>query len=206
MREFVHPDRLLEAGRGTAAETGNSARGKSDESRPAAEPGRRWEVGLRKLLGDTRTPLHIVGVGNPMRGDDAVGLEIVSQLMKRIEKTRLSNVILHLPVSMPERVFSQIDCGKERLLIFDAVESGGMPGEVVLASLGDSKFGYFATHNVPLRVMPEVAANPSNVYVSGIEPAVLEVGDGLSDAVRSSADYVVSVVESALGGGTDGLP
>ena len=87
-----------------------------------------------------------------------------------------------------------------------AVEQpGGKPGQVTLANLGDSKYGYFATHNVPLRVIPEVAANPSNVYVSGIEPAVLEVGEGLSDAVRQSAVDVAAVVESALGGGTDGL-
>lgn len=161
---------------------------------------------MRKLLGDTRTPLHLVGVGNPMRCDDAVGLEIVSQLMRRIGRRRLRNVVLHPPMSMPDRIFSHIDCRKERLLIFDAVESGGMPSQIILANLGDSKFGYFATHNIPLRVIPEVAANPSNVYVSGIEPAVLEVGEGLSDTVRSSADDVASVVESALGGGTHGLP
>jgi len=158
------------------------------------------------LLADTRTPFHLVGVGNPMRCDDGVGLEIISQLLRRLGRRRPKNVILHPPTDTADRVLSRIDCTSERLLIFDAVEASGMPGRIILASLADSKFGFFATHNVPLRIIPGLAANPSNVFVAGIEPELLDVGEGLSEVVRSSADDVVSVVVSALGGGTDGLP
>jgi Ni,Fe-hydrogenase maturation factor len=80
-----------------------------------------------------------------------------------------------------------------------------VPGEVILASLGDSKFGFFATHNIPLSLIPSLSANLENVYVGGVEPGELEVGEGLSDSVRSSVAKITSVVESALRGGPDGF-
>jgi hypothetical protein len=42
------------------------------------------------------------------------------------------------------------------------------------------------------------------VFVAGIEPESLEVGEELSDVVRASADRLSAVVESALGGGRNG--
>ena len=106
---------------------------------------------------------------------------------------------------MPESLLSRLDSANDRVLIFDAVASGGPPGQVILASLGNSRFGFFATHNVPMRVLPGLAANPSNVFVVGIEPESLEVGEELSDIARASADDLCAVVESAFGGGRNGF-
>lgn len=197
---------MLDAGLGTKSGIDVSNGWPRGETGRFSFIGIQWEARLRELLGDTQTPLHMVGVGNPLKGDDAVGIEIMSQLLRSTRRKRVGNVILHAPTALPERVLALIDCTEERVLVFDAVESGGPPGQVVLANLGESMFGYFATHNVPLKIIPGIAANPSNAYVSGIEPEELGVGRGLSDAVRASAERVTSVVESALGGGTDGLP
>jgi len=163
-----------------------------------------WEAKLREVLLDSHTPLHLIGAGNPLRRDDSVGLELVSQLVTKLGRNPRKNVLLHPPDVATERQLSRIDCGKERVLIFDAVASGRLPGQVILASLGDSKFGYFATHNVPIRIIPGVAENPANVYVAGIEPESLEVGEGLTATVNASARRVSMIVESALGGGKNG--
>ena len=181
MHKLLHPERVLES-----------------------EPRARWEAELRRVLEDDRTPLHLVGMGNPLRRDDSVGLQIVSHLVSRIGRRPRRNVAVHPPARMPERVFSKVDCKSERVLIFDAVETGGKPGSVVLARLDDSRFGYFATHNVPTRLVPGVAANPSNVYVGGVQPESLEIGEELSDSVRASARGIIAIVESVFGGGSDG--
>jgi hydrogenase maturation protease len=163
-----------------------------------------WAAKLRDVLLDARTPLHLIGAGNPLRRDDSVGLELISHLVARLGKNPRKNVLLHTPEVAPERLLSRIDCGKERVLIFDAVASGRQPGQVILATLDDSKFGYFATHNVPIKMIPGVAENPANVYVAGIEPESLEVGEGLTRTVSASARKVSAVVESALGGRKNG--
>ena len=139
-----------------------------------------------------------------MRGDDAVGLEIVSGLLRAIAKRRSGNVSIHRPTATPERELGRFDLSKERLLIFDAVGFGGVPGQFFLSSLDESQYGFFATHNVPLRLIPGLAANPSRVFVCGIEPAELGVDEGISEAVRSSAEKVTSLVLRELGGGKDG--
>lgn len=157
-----------------------------------------------ELMQDSTTPIHLVGVGNPLSGDDSVGLYIVSRLSERLGRKPRKNVVLHPITLMPERALSRVDCKKERVLIFDAVGTGMRPGGVILARLCDSKFGYFSTHNVPLRLIPELAENPSNVYLSGIEPGNLDLGEGLTEAVRRSADMIVDAAVSALGGGPDG--
>lgn len=199
MRELIHTDLVQKPG-----QMGAAAGAAPDGRRKPGSGGGRWEAELRMILEDRRTPLHLIGLGNPLRSDDSVGLRIVSRLVANVGRRPLRNVFVHPPTDRPERLISRVDCRKERLLIFDAVEASRGPGEVVLESLGDSEFGYFATHNVPIRVIPDVAVNPSNVYVNGVEPGNLEVGEGLSDAVRSAADSISEIVESALAGGSDG--
>ena len=181
MRDLVRPGRVL-----------------NEESKDG------WEVTMRRLLGERETTLHLVGAGNPLRGDDSAGLRVVSLLLKRLGRRPRRNVVIHPPEETPERVLSRVDCTRERVLIFDAVETGGQPGQVVLANLAESRFGYFATHNVPFKVIPGAAANPANIYVSGIEPLNLDIGEGLSEPVRASVSLVAEVVESALGGGIHG--
>jgi hydrogenase maturation protease len=159
-----------------------------------------WESRLHELLDDERTPLHLVGIGSPLRSDDSVGLQIIAGLLKNLGKRPREHVFLHQSTPTSEHVLSSLDCTKTRVLVFDAVQANGKPGDVIFADLGQSKFGYFATHNVPLRLLPNVAANPSNVYVAGIEPQSLEVGEVLSEAVRTSADRISEIVQSSLGG------
>jgi hydrogenase maturation protease len=204
MRGFIRPERLLEARPGARALGKQSGEVAGGGDGRGAERRNQWEVELTDLLEDAGTPLHLVGVGNPLRRDDSVGLHIVSRLVTKLGRRPRRNLFVHPPASTPERLLSRVDCAKGRVLIFDAVASGGQPGRVILASLDDSKFGYFATHNVPIRVLPGVAANPSNVYVAGIEPESLDVGEELSEAVLASANSISAVVESALGGGSDG--
>ncbi len=206
MREPVRPDRMLATA--PSLETREMRSGSTTVKEPGstAESRSRWEGELRQILGDERTPLHVVGIGNALRSDDSVGVQIVSRLVRTVGESPRRNVSIHAPATTPERELSRVDCGKERVLILDSVEAGGRPGSVTLANLGDSKFGYFATHNVPVRIIPALAANPSNVYVVGIEPERLDVGEELSEAVRASAGSVAAVVESALGGGSSGHP
>jgi hydrogenase maturation protease len=163
-----------------------------------------WKARLNEILEDASNPLDIVGVGNPLKGDDSVGLHIVSRILSLSGRRPRRNVHVHPPTRSAENVLSHLDSRKSRVLIFDAVAAGGKPGQVILASLADSKFGYFATHNVPLRILPGVGNNPSNVFVAGIEPESLEVGEELSEVVRSSADELSAVVASAFGGGPNG--
>lgn len=144
------------------------------------------------LSSNERKRIDFVGIGSPIRRDDSVGLHIVETLRRSVGSTSLVKV--HPPMQNPERMLSRIMRHSTRVLIFDAVEADSPAGTVVFATLEKTKFGFFATHNVPLRLLTSFIMEPSDVGLVGIQPEDIEVGEGLSDTVRASADRVIEVV------------
>jgi hypothetical protein len=57
--------------------------------------------------------------------------------------------------------------------------------------LSTAKFGFFATHNIPLKVLLEYRLMLDNSYLLGVVPYDLSVGEGLSPFVKTVADYIV---------------
>jgi hydrogenase 3 maturation protease len=138
--------------------------------------------------------VHLVGIGNPIKQDDALGIEIVSRLRRRLGPHPLPKMKIHPPTLMPERLLVRLSSGKARIVLFDAIDAGKEPGTLVCAKLEDTKFGYFATHNVPLRILPSFKNLDGNVRVVGIQPADVDVGEGLSSEVEKSCERLVSAV------------
>ena len=83
-------------------------------------------------------------------------------------------------------------------MVIDAVEAQKEPGTIVCARLSETKFGFFATHNVPLRLVPGVAENAADTFVVGIQPESVGVGEGLSDVVKKSSERLVEMIVSMV--------
>jgi hydrogenase maturation protease len=156
-----------------------------------------WRAQLRDTVADVGTAVHLVGVGNELRADDAVGLEIVSALRSRLGPAK-SGVEIHGCSPSPERLLARLALSKGRIVVFDAVEASADPGEVVFRPMGDTRYGFFGTHNIPLKLVPGLSERLSDVYLVGVQPASLEVGVGLSDAVRKSVNQIVAVVAEGV--------
>ena len=141
--------------------------------------------------------LHLIGVGNPMRKDDGLGIRIITGLRKRCGHTP-DFVKIHPPSDKVESLKSGIDYTKEKALIFDAVEFDSLPGSIIFSKLNDSRFGFFGTHNIPIRALPNVSSHLNNLLILGIQPGNLEVGEGLSYPVGKSVEEVVSAITGML--------
>jgi hydrogenase maturation protease len=100
--------------------------------------------------------------------------------------------------SNPERMISDLASKGERIVVIDAVEAQKKPGAIVCARLSETKFGFFATHNVPLRLVPGVAENAADTYVVGIQPDSVGIGEGLSDVVKESSVKLVAMIASLV--------
>ncbi len=129
-----------------------------------------------------------------MRTDDGAGIEIVSRLRSLLGPAPAPGLRIYSTTRSTERLLSRLSAEPGRMMVFDAVEASRAPGEVVFRRLSDTKYGFFATHNVPMRLIPGVAAREDDIYLVGVQPLSLEVGEGLSDAVRASVEEVVSTV------------
>jgi len=157
-----------------------------------------WEGKLRDVIASSSSPVHLVGVGNGLRTDDAVGLEIISALLSRIGASPVPGLRVHPTSVMPERLLSRLASKPGRIVVFDAVESAQKPGVVVFSRLSDTKYGFFATHNIPLRLIPGIEGRQNEVFIVGVQPESLEVGEGLTDRVSASARRVVEIVAAAV--------
>ena len=142
--------------------------------------------------------VHIVGIGNPIKQDDALGIEVVSKLRRILGPNPLPGVRIHPPTLTPERLLVRLSSGKGRIVLFDAIEAAKPPGTIVCGRLEDMKFGYFATHNIPLRVLPSVRNLDGNVRVIGVQPAEVDVGEGLSCQVKASCEKLIAAVVSLV--------
>lgn len=138
----------------------------------------------------------LVGVGNPLRGDDGFGPELVGRLGEAVPFKTID------AGEEPEDCLGQVVALRpSRVLIADAVAFGGKPGEAVLLepeSLG--KKITVSTHQLPLmmfiRLMRERLPG-ADVRVLGLQPKSIELGKGLSPQVDQSMDMLVQIITGA---------
>ncbi len=142
--------------------------------------------------------LHFLGVGNPIKSDDSVGLYLVSKLRKTCGRKPNEFVTIHPPLlySRAEFYLAKIGQKGEYAVIFDAVDANSEPGRIIFGDLSNTQYGFFSSHNIPLKLIPEL--NPSTVYILGIQPQNIEVGEELSRIVLSSANEVLEKIPSLL--------
>ena len=143
----------------------------------------------------------VVCVGNRMRGDDAVGLEVAGHLRG----------ILPPGVEIVERegeptTLIDVWDGAEALWIVDAVSSGSPAGTVHRLDASDQALPpapfRASTHHVSLAEAVELARAigrlPGRTVVYGIEGGSFAVGAPLTPAVAAAALDVAAAVRSEV--------
>jgi hydrogenase 3 maturation protease len=132
----------------------------------------------------------VLGIGNPLGGDDAAGPCLVRMLKRRRQRTNEpSSEITAIDASTaPESCTSIIRQHRPDLLILvDAADMGLPPG--ALRAIPPEKISVlsFSTHHMPLSMfISYVQEFCGEVLFIGIQPARTEMGKGLSKAVRKS--------------------
>jgi hydrogenase 3 maturation protease len=140
----------------------------------------------------------VVGIGNPIRTDDYVGLKIVESIKGKLPP----NVLLLEAETIPESYFSDIEEFKpSHVLLIDAAFSGLKPGDIALVDAEKiSVSSSVTTHLLPLRVFCEFIrqATGSKIALLLIEPKNMEFGEGLTPPVQAAAKRLEKVLIKAL--------
>ncbi|MCK5118271.1 MAG: hydrogenase 3 maturation endopeptidase HyCI [Candidatus Latescibacteria bacterium] len=141
---------------------------------------------LKKMLGNH--PL-LLGVGNTARGDDGVGSLLVRKLTGRIEPCCIDAGIA------PENFLEKIVRKKpDTVLIVDAADFGGSPGEIRILEPGQLTSGGLSTHALSLRMACDYLqlSIPVEVHLLAIQPAQTN-SEGLSSPVQASLDLLTNL-------------
>jgi hydrogenase maturation protease len=143
----------------------------------------------------------VVGIGNDLRGDDAVGLAAV----RALKKFSLLDVGF---VELNDDVIGLIEHlqGCNEAIIIDAVQSGSTPGTIHRFDVSKhplpGNLTQRSTHGLNLASILELARTqgglPRRVLVFGIEGASFEHGSRLTPQVELSVNQLVDTVRHTL--------
>ncbi|MEM1607468.1 MAG: hydrogenase maturation peptidase HycI [Candidatus Bathyarchaeia archaeon] len=137
--------------------------------------------------------LAILGIGNALRGDDALGPELVERLKGKLPK---SVWLLDVGVA-PENSLGFIRRLKpSHVLLIDAADFGGKPGEIRLISPEQISGVVLSTHSMPLYILAELINRyvGAKVMLLGVEPKSLNLGEDLSPEVKKSIEVCSKIL------------
>jgi hydrogenase 3 maturation protease len=127
----------------------------------------------------------LVGVGNELCGDDGVGSLLAQRLGGRLRIPSLD------VADVPENYIGPIESfGAEVVLVVDAVDFGGRPGDLALLELPELVDQHLFSHKAGLGLTFQAmeASNRPEVLVLGIQPASIVPGRALSPEVQASLE------------------
>ncbi len=128
-----------------------------------------------------------MGIGNELNGDDAAGVWITRRLLSLLKE---SPTLLILDCgTVPENAFGELRRFKpDFILLVDAAEIGGRPGEVKYIDPHDTSGFSASSHSLPFSVLSKYLEEEfkCSVGLLGIQPASLEFDAGLSSEVKNT--------------------
>jgi hydrogenase 3 maturation protease len=166
-----------------------------------------WKVSLHRLLsqlndkGNRSARIAIVGVGNPFRSDDAVGIRIVHALSGQEWAAATDQVLILDAGHAPENCTGELRRFAPNLvLLIDAAELGGKPGRVEWIPEESIDGMSASTHSLPLSMLARYLTLElgCKVAVLGIQPGSNEVGERISPPVLQIAEEVAREIGESI--------
>jgi hydrogenase maturation protease len=144
------------------------------------------------------TRLLVLGLGNPLCGDDGLGVAAVAELLRRYQPPDGALVLDGGTLGLS--LLPHLEDAEAAILV-DAVRDAALPGTLVRLEGADVRPAVEARLSVhQVGVADLVAAAdlrgrlPRRLVLLGLVPATLKVGVGLSRAVASSLPALVEAV------------
>lgn len=144
----------------------------------------------------------LIGIGNPFRRDDGVGIHIVEKM-----RTLLPQGIDVLTQSGEGATLMQSWLDADQIVVVDAVRSQSTPGKIheIDASTHrvPSEFFHYSSHAFGVAEAIELSRVlnqlPRRVDVIGIEGKDFSEGIGLTAEVDAAAEQAIAKISSLLG-------
>jgi hydrogenase 3 maturation protease len=143
----------------------------------------------RELHDIVRGNVVVLGVGHALRADDAAGSVVAEELRARFPHRVFDGGMVPENFAGPIRRVAP-----DTLLIVDAADFGGAPGEVRIAG-PDEVFGLMTgTHAPPLSVLMSLLADDTgaDVYLVAVQVADTRLGGTMTPEVHSAVAKLVA--------------
>jgi hydrogenase 3 maturation protease len=136
-----------------------------------------------------------LGIGHPLRRDDAAGVEVCDRIRPRLRGRE--DILVVSGGSAPENCVGALRAfAPDRVIVVDAARMGETPGTVMRIDPSDPRAWGASTHTLPLPVFVRYLEETldCDIILLGIEPADTSFGEGLSPAVEAGVARACSQV------------
>ncbi len=157
-----------------------------------------------KILRNPKSNVVMAGLGSEFYGDDAIGI-IIAEKLAKVANGRINVIICG---DSPDRLMGIINQQQPDELVFiDAMEFGGLPGEIVFLNSEDfaSRFPQISTHKISLSLIARMIESngKTRVWLLGIQPATLKPNSLLSPEVNKTAEALLKLIQNEIFSGKE---
>ena len=132
----------------------------------------------------------LIGIGNDLNGDDAVGCHIADSFSAR-------DWLVVNAGTVPENFAGLVN--KEKpivLVIVDAADLGLAPGEMRRLEKDQANSAFYSTHSLPIsQFVDQVQAAVREIVIIGIQPKDLSQFSSLSPELKAAAEKMNGILE-----------
>ena len=150
------------------------------------------KTNLENILNDGSKKILFVGVGNVLRRDDGIGVYIT----KRIKETNWVQTLV-VEVSLENYIKKIRDNKADLLILVDCIYFNKKPGYADIVRVDDINEYTMYSHNLSLKSIAEFFT--LDVFVLGIQPADLRVGEEMTSEVKTRGDEIVLLINDCIG-------
>ena len=155
------------------------------------------EQQLGEYLGEGERRVVLMGVGNPMRGDDGVGVAIIQRLQER----PIPGVMLLNTETVPESYIGKVESHEPtHVLLVDAANFGGKPGDTRLIDSQHIGGQAVSTHSLPLTIFITYIEKSLGIRVLllGIQPKNVAFGEEMTPELAEASIRIAETLRRAL--------
>jgi hydrogenase maturation protease len=140
-------------------------------------------------------PILIIGIGNPSRGDDALG----PMLIDRLEALQVADVELLTDFQLQVEFALDLQ-GRQRVIFVDASVDTASPFtfEPLVAAEDASFTSHALSPGAVLHAYKKLIGDPPSAYVLAIRGEAFELGEGLSAQAAANLEVAINLRDQWL--------
>jgi hydrogenase maturation protease len=151
--------------------------------------------------------IAVIGIGQSLRGDDAVGLEAVRQWQENYPDTAKRSDIKVDVSELPGLALLDLLDGMEAAILVDAVKCYSVPGTIhtllpeqlaTFTSDTKSAHGWGVAETLQLARMLNPDRRTIPIQLIGIEAGQMEMGSGLSKTLEQALPRVCEAIQKEV--------
>ena len=147
----------------------------------------------------------MIGIGQSLRGDDAVGLEVLHQWQERFQETANRHDVQSETCELPGLTLLDMLNDFDAAILIDAVQGRSASGTIHL--LDENELSAFtsdakSTHGwglaETLQLGNELMVKKAKIKVVGIQAEQMNIGTGMSKAVKDAIPIACEMLEEEI--------